>query len=174
MLKNRKSIPLRCHGPSSIVQPAHLRSPTVDCMQTEGFTLESSPVLRMGEVAALYREVGWTTYSDNVATLEAALAGSSHVVAARRDGRLVGLARVISDGATICYLQDVLVHPHAQRAGVGRAVVLAALEPYASVRQKVLLTDDEPRQRAFYESLGYRETRDYGAGSLRAFVRFDD
>ncbi|XKH56414.1 GNAT family N-acetyltransferase [Citricoccus nitrophenolicus] len=100
--------------------------------------------------------------------------GSSCVVAARRDGRLIGLARVISDGATICYLQDVLVHPDAQRTDVGRALVLTALEPYASVRQKVLLTDDDQGQRAFYESLGYQETRDHGAGSLRAFVRFDD
>ena len=142
-------------------------------MQAAEITVEASPALSMDEVEELYRDVGWTTYADDVVTLEAALAGSSRVVAARRDGRLVGLARVISDGATICYLQDVLIHPGAQRAGVGRALVLAALEPYAAVRQKVLLTDDEPGQRAFYESLGYRETREHGAGSLRAFVRFD-
>ncbi|TLP71797.1 GNAT family N-acetyltransferase [Nesterenkonia sphaerica] len=142
-------------------------------MQAEGFTVEPSRALSMNEVVALYREVGWTTYADDVPTLEAALTGSSHVVAARRGGRLDGQARVISDGATICYLQDVLVHPDAQRAGIGRALVLAALEPYASVRQKVLLTEDEPRQCAFYESLGYQEIRDHGTGSLRAFVRFD-
>lgn len=142
-------------------------------MQTAGITVEASPKLSMDEVEALYRDVGWTTYADDVVTLEAAIAGSSRVVAARREGRLIGMARVISDGATICYLQDVLVHPSAQRAGVGRALVLAALEPYASVRQKVLLTDDEPGQRAFYESLAYQETRDHGAGTLRAFVRFD-
>ena len=57
---------------------------------------------------------------------------------------------------------------------MGRALVRAVLDRYASVRQKVLLTDDEPGQRAFYESLGYREIRDYGPGTLRAFVRFDD
>jgi hypothetical protein len=43
----------------------------------------------------------------------------------------------------------------------------------AEVRQKVLLTDDEYAQKAFYESLGYREIRDFGEGTLRAFVRFD-
>lgn len=47
-----------------------------------------------------------------------------------------------------------------------------ALQPYASVRQNVLLTDDEPGQQAFYESLGYSETREFGPGTLRAFVRF--
>ncbi|NUL44975.1 GNAT family N-acetyltransferase [Cellulosimicrobium funkei] len=142
-------------------------------MHTAGITVEASPALSTDEVEALYRKVGWTRYADDVVTLGAALAGSSLVVAARRDGRLIGLARVISDGVTICYLQDVLVHPDVRRVGVGRALVMAALEPYGSVRQKVLLTDDEPGQRAFYESLGYQETRDHGAGCLRAFVRFD-
>ena len=85
----------------------------------------------------------------------------------------MGLARVISDGASVCYLQDVLVHPDEQRNGTGRQLVLAALEPYAGVRQKVLLTDDEPGQRAFYESLGYTEVHEHADGSLRAFVRFD-
>jgi hypothetical protein len=42
------------------------------------------------------------------------------------------------------------VHLEAQRKGVERSLVLAALAPYASVRQKVLLTDNEPGQRAFY------------------------
>lgn len=142
-------------------------------MESTSLDVTSSPTLSTGKVSALYQAVGSTAYAEDIATLEAALAGSSSVVAARQHGRLVGLARVISDGATICYLQDLLVHPEVQREGVGRALVLAALEPYASVRQKVLLTDDEPGQRAFYESLGYRETRDHDAGRLRAFVRFD-
>jgi len=140
---------------------------------SDELSVERGPVQDADEVIALYRAVGWTAYTDDPAVLHAALAGSSLVMAARRGGRLIGLARVISDGATICYLQDVLVHPDAQRTGVGRALVLAVLEPYAGVRQKVLLTDDEPGQRAFYESLGYRESRDHGAGSLLAFVRID-
>ena len=131
----------------------------------------SSPVL--DDVLALYRAVGWSTYANDPEMLAAALAGSTHVVTAHRAGRLVGMARVISDGASICYLQDVLVHPEEQRSGTGRRLVLAALEPYADVRQKVLLTDDGPGQRAFYESLGYTEVHEQADGSLRAFVRFD-
>ena len=48
-----------------------------------------------------------------------------------------------------------------------------ALDRYPHVRQKVLLTDDEPKQKAFYESLGYQETSDFRGGAVRAFVRFD-
>ena len=49
---------------------------------------------------------------------------------------------------------------------MGKRLVTAALAPFASVRQKVLLTDDDPGQRAFYESLGFAETHDFDDGSL--------
>lgn len=124
------------------------------------------------ELVELYDAVGWTSYTENPEVLERAIAGSTHVVTARYGEDLLGLARVVSDGATIAYLQDVLVRPELQREGVGRSLVQAALEPFAHVRQQVLLTDDEPRQRQFYESLGYTEVRDHGDGTLRAFVKF--
>jgi GNAT superfamily N-acetyltransferase len=138
------------------------------------FEIVASPVLGIEEVVDLYRTVGWAVYADDPVRLQAALDGSTRVVAARSgEGSLLGLARVVSDGASICYLQDVLVKPAVQHGGVGTALVRAALEPFDDVRQKVLLTDDEPRQRAFYESLGFTEIRDLGAGTLRSFVRFD-
>ncbi|WP_343038065.1 GNAT family N-acetyltransferase [Arthrobacter wenxiniae] len=121
----------------------------------------------------LYGAVGWSAYTMDPQALAAALRGSSTVVSARAGGQLVGLARVISDGATICYLQDILVHPGFQRLGVGRELAVRALDPYGKVRQKVLLTDDEPGQKPFYESLGYQETVDCQGGAVRAFVRFD-
>ena len=129
--------------------------------------------IALDELLALYAAVCWTAYTDKPELLRAGVDGSSYVVTARLGGRLVGLARAISDDATICYLQDVLVHPEAQRRGIGRALVRAVLDRYRLVRQKVLLTDDEPAQRAFYESLGYQEIRDFGPGTLRSFVRFD-
>ena len=121
----------------------------------------------------LYDSVGWSAYTRDVDTLRRPLAGSSTLVIARDGAVLIGLARVVSDGATICYLQDVLVNPSHQGHGVGRALVQAALEPYAKVRQKVLLTDDEPAQRRFYESLGFSDAAVAAGGPLRAFVRLD-
>jgi GNAT superfamily N-acetyltransferase len=124
-------------------------------------------------VLDLYASVGWNVYTNNWDTLVRALIGSSTVAIAREGNELLGLARVVSDGAFVAYLQDILVRPSAQRTGLGRKLVEAVLEPYASVRQKVLLTDDEAAQKTFYESLGFSETRDFGEGTLRAFVRFD-
>ena len=121
---------------------------------------------------SLYEAVGWTSYTREPAALAAALRGSSFVAVAADGDRLVGLVRAISDDATISYVQDVLVHPDAQRRGIGAALMAAVGQRYAHVRQHVLLTDDEASQRAFYERLGYAETRDFGEGTLRAFVRF--
>ncbi|MCU6480235.1 GNAT superfamily N-acetyltransferase [Arthrobacter silviterrae] len=127
----------------------------------------------LAELLELYGSVGWSAYTKEPQTLVAALRGSTTVVLARAAGRLVGLARVISDGATICYLQDVLIHPDYQRLGIGRELVARALQPYRQVRQKVLLTDDGPGQKSFYEALGYRDTGDFRGGTVRTFVRFD-
>jgi len=136
-------------------------------------TFETNPSLTTDDLISLYRSVGWSAYTENPATLAAAVAGSSFVVVARRGPRLVGLARAISDDATICYLQDVVVAPFERRRGIGRDLVEAVIARYHHVRQKVLLTDDEPGQRLFYESLGYTETRDVEDAPLLAFVRFD-
>ncbi|MGW5877589.1 GNAT family N-acetyltransferase [Nocardiopsis terrae] len=124
------------------------------------------------EALALYAAVGWTAYTDSPEVLVRALAGSHRVVAARRGGRLVGLARSVSDGATVVHLQDVLVHPDEQRRGVGRLLLAELLAGYPGVRQRVLITDDEDRQRAFYEDLGFTEVHDH-TPPLRSFVRFD-
>ena len=105
--------------------------------------------LSRDNVLSLYAAVGWTAYTKDPDTLVAAIEGSTAIFTATDDGALVGLARVISDGATICYLQDLLVHPASQRQGIGTALVAAALAAFPAVRQKVLLTDDEPEQRAF-------------------------
>jgi GNAT superfamily N-acetyltransferase len=133
--------------------------------------ISSGAIPARDELADLYGAVGWVAYTRDLASLERAMQGSSHVVTARKDGRLVGLARVVSDGATVAYLQDVLVRPEEQGQGIGKRLVTEVLAPFDAVRQQVLLTDDEPGQRAFYQSLGFAEIRDLDDGSLRAFVK---
>lgn len=108
-----------------------------------------------GELTALYDSVGWSTYTREPAVLQAAIDGSHLLITARdENGRLIGLVRTISDGASICYLQDVLVDPSARHRGVGRLLLDRVLAHYADLRQLVLLTDDDPAQRALYTAAG--------------------
>lgn len=145
----------------------------MDGTSTVSIAASDVAALDWTSVLELYDSVEWSAYTRDPEALRRAIAGSSLLVVAHDADRLVGLARVISDGASICYLQDVLVAPTHRRRGIGRALVIRALAPYASVRQKVLLTDDEPGQKAFYESLGYAQVGGDAAAESRAFVRFD-
>jgi GNAT superfamily N-acetyltransferase len=107
------------------------------------------------ELLTLYDAIGWTAYTRDPDRLAAPIAGSHLVLTARDDwGQLSGLVRTVSDGASICYLQDILVHPDAHRAGVGRSPIAAVLEQSADVRRFVLLTDDDDTHRAFYAAAG--------------------
>lgn len=141
---------------------------------THGLTLAEGELPTREELLDLYDAVGWSAYTRHPDVLEQALSGSTTVVTARREGRLVGLARALSDGATICYVQDILIRPEEQRHGVGRLLVRRVLDRHADVRQRVLVTDAEPGQRAFYESLGFTELHEVGAedgeAGLRGFI----
>lgn len=122
----------------------------------------------MEPLLQLYDSVGWSAYTVAPETLGEALAGSAWV-ATRWDGeRLVALARVMSDDATMAYLQDILVDPAYQGRGLGRAMGRLALDRFDHVRQFMVLTDDRPKQAAFYRSLGLV---DIEGSPLRFFAR---
>jgi len=70
-------------------------------------------------------------------------------------------------------LQDILVHPDFQRRGIGARLISECLIRYAHVRSKVLITDDEERQRLFYEKSGFQNTEDLTLVNLNTFVQID-
>jgi ribosomal protein S18 acetylase RimI-like enzyme len=135
--------------------------------------LITTPNPPLPQLLALYNAVGWTAYTRDEAGLEKAVRNSTYVVCAWDGEKLVGLARCLSDDASIFYLQDILVHPGYQRRGIGRRLMENCLECFAHVRTKVLLTDDEERQHTFYKSLGYKNTRELKKIPLNAFVQMN-
>lgn len=125
------------------------------------------------QLVDLYDSVGWAAYTTDPDGLAQGVANSLRVVTAwEADDSLIGLARIVGDGHTIAYLQDVLVRPQWQRSGIGRLLMQEAFAPYTNVRQQLLLTDDDPAQKAFYEALGFQEIRGVQDADLRAFIRF--
>lgn len=96
------------------------------------------------DLEKLYSSVGWAAYTKNLEVLEQAINHSLQVISAWNEDELVGLIRVIGDGFTIIYVQDILVHPDYQDKKIGTELMTKILDNYPEVRQKVLLTEDAP------------------------------
>ena len=107
------------------------------------------------EICQLYTEVGWTAYTENLPVLEQGYKNSLLVLAAYDNDELLGIIRVVGDGFSIIFVQDILVFPSKQRKGVGTALLKAVLDRYHDVRQIELTTDNTPKTLAFYKSLGF-------------------
>lgn len=117
---------------------------------------------RKEEIAKLYASVGWTAYTDDLASLERGFEHSLLVLAAYDGEELLGILRAVGDGETIIFIQDILVFPAQQRKGVGTALVREALDRYRHIRQIELITDNTPETEAFYKALGFRPLSELG------------
>lgn len=74
------------------------------------------------ELNALAKTQGWEA-GRPIAQNAEAIAGSVFVASARHEGRLVGILRLIGDGAYYLHIADLIVHPDFQRKGIGRELL---------------------------------------------------
>ena len=115
-----------------------------------------NPDVTVEDVLPLYEAVGWTNYTTKPEMLKAAFENSLHVLAAFNEkGILVGVLRAVGDGASILFIQDILVTPEYQHQGIGTKLLQQTLEKYKNVYQIQLTTDNSMKKISFYESNGF-------------------
>ena len=137
-------------------------------MEDAGMEIRAYTEYNEAEILGLYASVGWTAYTDDPAALRNGFANSLLTLAAYEEAALAGLIRVVGDGHTIVFVQDILVRPQFQRRGIGSVLLQAVLNRYAGVWQIELFTDDTPETAAFYRSMGFRELTELGC---RGFMK---
>jgi predicted GNAT family acetyltransferase len=91
------------------------------------------------------------------AALRRSFEQSQHVAIAWDGDRVVGMARLLSDGVCNAYVLDVWTASGHRRRGIGRTLVERLCE--AVPGQHVGLQTDDAQ--AFYESLGFRPQPDF-------------
>ncbi len=119
------------------------------------FTIREYKSYKEEEILELYKSVGWINYTNNPQMLKNAYANSLKIYGAYENDRLLGIIRVVGDGYSVVFIQDILVFPAYQRKGIGTALLGQILEEYRHVYQKHLLTDNTEKTRKFYQSLGF-------------------
>jgi len=90
--------------------------------------------------------------ADDLERLGRMLAAADLVVTARLDGRLVGVARTLTDFAFCAYLSDLAVSRAMQGRGIGRGLI-AATRAAAGPEAALLLTA-APGVEGYYEAIG--------------------
>ena len=121
------------------------------------------------EILPLYESVGWINYIRKPQMLKYAYLHSLKSYAAFADSKLVGVIRVVGDGSSVVFVQDLLVYPEYQRQGIGTALLKMIMEEYQNVYQMHLMTDNTEKTIAFYQSLGFMMDTDM---NCRAFSKF--
>ena len=108
--------------------------------------------LTPSRIATLYRRAPLLRRTDNPDRLWNAFEASSLVLTLWEADRLVGLARVLSDGVQSAYLCDLAVEPDVQGAGVGKRLIDEILSRLDGVD---LVLRDSNLSTGFYEKLGF-------------------
>ena len=115
-----------------------------------------NPIVTLEDVLPLYEAVGWTNYTTKPEMLEVAYKNSLHIIGAFNDDeKLIGVLRGVGDGASILFIQDILVYPEYQHQGIGTKLLQQTLEKHKNVYQIQLATDDSTKTVSFYESNGF-------------------
>ncbi len=115
-----------------------------------------NPSIALEDVLPLYEAVEWTNYTQHPTMLKVAYENSLHMLGAfNEEGKLVGVLRAVGDGASILFIQAILVYPEYQHQGIGTKLLQQTLEKYKNVYQIQLATDDSTKTVSFYESNGF-------------------
>ena len=111
--------------------------------------------ISIDDVLPLYQAVGWTNYTNQPQMLAQALSHSLATYLARDGEKIVGLVRLIGDGFSSVFVQDLIVLPSYQRQGIGSALMKQALADYKDAYQVQLATEETEKTLGFYRSLGF-------------------
>lgn len=122
-------------------------------------TKESS--VSIDDVLHLYQAVGWTNYTNQPQMLEQALSHSLATYLARDGEEIVGLVRLVGDGFSSVFVQDLIVLPSYQRQGIGSNLMKEALADYKDAYQIQLVTEQTEKTLGFYRSLGFETLSTY-------------
>lgn len=114
------------------------------------------------EIINLYKEAGWWKegrYSPSV--IPKMIAGSFCFLGVFHEDRLIGMGRVISDGVSDGYIQDVVVRREFRKRGLGAIIIRHLVEFCQKNGLEWFGLVAEPGTSHFYQKLGFRLQPDH-------------
>jgi ribosomal protein S18 acetylase RimI-like enzyme len=115
------------------------------------------------EIVNLYKSAGWWKENYDSSKIEDMINGSFAFAVAfiKKSDKAVGMGRVLSDGVSDAYIQDLVVLPEFQDAGIGKKIVKKLLD-FCLLKNIIWIgLIAEPKQSGFYSNIGFNILKDY-------------
>jgi len=115
------------------------------------------------EIADLYRAGGWWKEEYRSEELPHLIRGSFLFAVAieQKTGRAVGMGRIISDGVSDGYIQDLVVLPAFRNLGVGSKIISELVKTGREKGLTWIALVAEPGTEEFYQPLGFNKMDGY-------------
>lgn len=120
-------------------------------MNPDIIILKNAP-LRGEDVEQLRKEVGWQACEG---LYEEVLRRSHAYYSVSTAERLIAFLNVLSDGVSYAFLTDLVVHPSAQRRGIGMALLQRAVADLSAEGVRYVQAVHDPELDAFYLKAGF-------------------
>lgn len=117
------------------------------------YAIEKAPTAQ--ETAEVFRQSGIRRPVDDLPRIQKMIEHANLIVCAREGGRLVGIARALTDFSYCCYLSDLAVDRDHQRRGVGKELVRRVREAIGEEAMLLLLA--APEAKDYYAPLGFEK-----------------
>ena len=128
----------------------------------EEITLTAVRAWSAEEVIDLYRAGGWWEMGWDKSQIPNIIKGSYIVIIARdSENNAVGMGRLISDGSSDCYIQDVVVFPEYREQRIGSRIVTALKRIAELTGHTWIGLISAPGKEQFYERAGFSRMENY-------------
>ncbi|MDD6328601.1 MAG: GNAT family N-acetyltransferase [Lachnospiraceae bacterium] len=128
--------------------------------------------ITVSEYLDMRARVNWRKLSEKQA--EQAIQNSLYFVKAIDENeQIVGIGRIVGDGAVICYIQDLIVDPRFQKQKIGSLIISKLIAFVESIHEEetpmMLCLMCAKGREAFYEKHGFmaRPNDNLGPGMIR-------
>lgn len=118
-------------------------------------TLAVVTQVNLDEAIALYVASGIKRPTEQSERMQRMLQHANLVITARQDGKLVGLARCLTDYSFVVYIADLLVDKAVQQQGIG-AQLLAEVQRVTGPQVQQLLLS-APSAMEYYPKVGFSQ-----------------
>ena len=112
-------------------------------------------------VVSLYKMGGWWKESYDSSLIQSMIKGSFvfAIVVDTINDKAIGMGRVISDGISDAYIQDLIIMPEYRKKGIGKKLVKTLIDYCISKKLVWIGLIAEPGSEDFYKDLGLKNMK---------------